>query len=127
MKKAAYGSLGFIFLALGITGIFLPVLPTTPFMLLASFFFLRSSERMHRWITNHKVFGPPIKNYMKYRGMRKSTKVKAVSTLWLSLGLSIYIVKNMYVDALLIFIGIAVSLYLLSLKTITEEYLRSQE
>lgn len=127
MKKAAYGSLGFIFLALGITGIFLPVLPTTPFMLLASFFFLRSSERMHRWITNHKVFGPPIKNYMKYRGMRKSTKVKAVSTLWLSLGLSIYIVKNLYVDALLIFIGIAVSLYLLSLKTITEEYLRSQE
>lgn len=127
MKKAAYGSLGFIFLALGITGIFLPVLPTTPFMLLASFFFLRSSERMHRWITNHKVFGPPIKNYMKHRGMRKSTKVKAVSTLWLSLGLSIYIVKNMYVDALLIFIGIAVSLYLLSLKTITEEYLRSQE
>jgi uncharacterized membrane protein YbaN (DUF454 family) len=127
MKKAAYGSLGFIFLALGITGIFLPVLPTTPFMLLASFFFLRSSERMHRWITNHKVFGPPIKNYMKYRGMRKSTKVKAVSTLWLSLGLSIYIVKNLYVDALLISIGIAVSLYLLSLKTITEEYLRSQE
>jgi uncharacterized membrane protein YbaN (DUF454 family) len=126
MKKAAYGSLGFIFLALGITGIFLPVLPTTPFMLLASFFFLRSSERMHRWITNHKVFGPPIKNYMKYRGMRKSTKVKAVSTLWLSLGLSIYIVKNLYVDALLISIGIAVSLYLLSLKTLTEEYPRSQ-
>jgi uncharacterized membrane protein YbaN (DUF454 family) len=126
MKKAAYGSLGFIFMVLGITGIFLPVLPTTPFMLLASFFFLRSSERMHRWITNHKVFGPPIKNYMEHRGMRKSTKVKAVSTLWLSLGLSIYIVKNLYVDVLLIFIGIAVSLYLLSLKTLTEEYPRSQ-
>jgi len=103
------------------------VLPTTPFMLLASFFFLRSSERMHRWIINHKVFGPSVRNYMEHRGMRKSTKVKAISTLWLSLGISIYIVKNLYVDVLLIFVGICVSFYLLSLKTITEESPRRQD
>jgi len=127
MKKTAYGTLGFLFMALGIIGIFLPVLPTTPFMLLASFFFLRSSERMHRWIINHKVFGPSVRNYMEHRGMRKSTKVKAISTLWLSLGISIYIVKNLYVDVLLIFVGICVSFYLLSLKTITEESPRRQD
>lgn len=121
MKKAMYGSFGFLFLTLGIIGIFFPVLPTTPFMLLASFFFLRSSERMHRWIMNHRVFGPPVKNYMENRSMKKSTKVKAISTLWLSLGLSLYLVKNIYVDILLIVIGISVSLYLLSLKTAIDD------
>jgi len=121
MKKIFMAIFGFIFLALAIIGIFVPVLPTTPFLLLAAFFFLRGSERMHNWLINHRTFGPSINSYMNHRALRKSTKIKAISTLWISLGLSIYLVKNTYVDVMLIIIGLAVGFYLLSLKTMQEE------
>ena len=117
MKKAIHGSLGFLFLALGFIGIFIPVLPTVPFMLLASFFFFRSSERMHSWLLNHKIFGPPIRDFSENRSLKSSTKKRAIITLWLSLFLSIYLVSNHYVDLVLILIGLSVSVYLLSLKT----------
>lgn len=121
MKKAINGSLGFLCLALGFIGVFVPILPTVPFMLLASFFFFRSSEKMHRWLLNHKVFGPPIKDYLENRSLKSSTKKKALVTLWLSLTLSIYLVNNHYIDFMLIFIGFSVSIYLLSLKTADSE------
>ena len=121
VKKLIAGGLGLLFLILGLVGILLPVLPTTPFLLLASFFFMRSSDRMHKWLLNHKLFGPTIRSYMNHRALKKSTKVKALSTLWLSLSISIYIDEIIYIDILLIVVGLCVSWYLLSLKTLAEE------
>ena len=66
---------GSISLAFGVIGIFLPVLPTTPFLLLASFCYVRSSERLHRWLLEHRVFGKYIYNYEVHRAIPKKTKI----------------------------------------------------
>ena len=63
VKKLAWGAAGFICVALGVIGIPLPLLPTTPFLLLAAFCFARSSRHWHDWLLNHKHLGPPIKDW----------------------------------------------------------------
>jgi uncharacterized membrane protein YbaN (DUF454 family) len=65
---------GFLLLALGVIGIVLPVLPTTPFLLAASFCFMKSSDRLHHWIMNHKYFGPRI-NRIREAGLTKKEKI----------------------------------------------------
>ncbi len=80
-KKALYVFSGVFSLALGLLGIILPVLPTTVFILLAAFFFARSSERLHSWIINHKRFGPTILNWQKYGAVSKIARIRAVSTM----------------------------------------------
>jgi len=116
--KYLYIFLGLLFLVLAVIGIFVPVLPTTPFLLLTAFFFLRSSERLYQWLLSHKVFGPYLHNYIRYRAMTIKAKRAAIATLWLSLAISIYLVNKTYVDIILIVIGISVSCYILSIKTL---------
>ena len=65
MKKMTYLILGHICLVLGVVGAFLPVLPTTPFLLLAAFLYSKSSPRLHNWITSHKYLGPPLKDWQE--------------------------------------------------------------
>ena len=59
-KRALYFALAWLFFAIGFIGVFLPVLPTTPFMILALWSFSKSSERFHNWLYSHKLFGPPL-------------------------------------------------------------------
>ena len=63
MKKIILLAFGHLFLVLGIIGAFLPVLPTTPFLLLAAFFYSKSSDKIHNWLMNHKYLGPPLKDW----------------------------------------------------------------
>ncbi len=63
MKKTLYLLFGHLFLIIGIIGVFLPVLPTTPFLLLSAFLYSKSSPKIHNWIINHKVLGPPLKDW----------------------------------------------------------------
>ncbi len=65
MKKVVYLILGHICLALGIVGAFLPVLPTTPFLLLAAFLYSKSSDRLHNWMIHHKYLGPPLNDWQR--------------------------------------------------------------
>ncbi len=111
---------GSISLALGIIGIFVPVLPTTPFLLLSAFCYLHSSEKLYNWLINHRVFGSYIQNYLKHRAVTLKTKKIAVASVLLSISLSVYLVSNVYVGVVLTLIGIAVIWYLLSLNTISE-------
>ena len=67
MKRAIYKPLGILFLALGVAGVVLPVLPTTPFVLLAAWFFARSSEKWYQWLLNSELFGPAIANWEEKR------------------------------------------------------------
>lgn len=68
---------GFLFLAIGIVGIFVPLLPTTPFLLLTAICFERGSERFHRWLVQHRVFGPPIRDWKQHQAIRPKYKVLA--------------------------------------------------
>ena len=72
---------GFITLGLGALGVVLPLLPTTPFILLAAFCFARSSNRLHRWLHQHKVFGPLIENWNKYGAIGKTAKKLAIGSI----------------------------------------------
>jgi uncharacterized membrane protein YbaN (DUF454 family) len=77
--------LGLISLGFAILGVFLPVLPTTPLLLLAAFFFLRGNRRLYDWLMNHPRFGPYISNFLKYKAIPLRVKIIAVTTLWLTL------------------------------------------
>lgn len=108
---------GCVSLATGIVGIFLPVLPTTPFLILASFCFLKSSDKLYNKLINNKYLGSYILNYTKYRALKKSTKIKAITMLWLSMIFSIYVTQNFYIAAGLVLTGAFVTVYILSLNT----------
>ncbi|HHU32774.1 MAG: YbaN family protein [Zhaonellaceae bacterium] len=110
--------LGTISLVFGLIGIFLPVLPTTPFLLLSSFCYLRSSKRLYRWLINHKVFGSYIYNYLTFRAVKRSTKIAALLTLWLSLGVSSFLIKKVQLIVLICLIGTIVSIHLIRLRTL---------
>ena len=69
---------GLLALALGAIGIALPLLPTTPFILLAAFAFAQSSEKLHQWLLDHNVFGPLIENWQQHGAISRRTKVVSV-------------------------------------------------
>ena len=83
--KILYFSLGWFFFFVGAVGVVFPVLPTTPFMLLALWAFSKSSQRFHNWLYHHKFFGPPIQKWCKYRVIPIQAKVIALSFMFLSL------------------------------------------
>ena len=66
LKKTLYLFLGFLFIVLGIVGVFLPLLPTTPFIILSAFFFSQSSEKYHQWLLQNKIFGPILYNWENF-------------------------------------------------------------
>lgn len=115
---------GSLSLILGIVGIFIPVLPTTPFLLLASFCYLRSSERMYNWLMNHKIFGAYIYSYLTYKAIPKKTKVGTIIFLWATLITSIIIVSSLHISIFLIVVGIGVTIHLMMLKTLSQEDIR---
>jgi uncharacterized membrane protein YbaN (DUF454 family) len=113
---------GFLATALGVLGIFLPVLPTVPFLLLALACFARSSERFYNWLLDHARFGPIIRPYINGQGMTRASKVKAIALVWASISLSaFYLVELDWVRWLLILISCGVTLYLLKLPSIEVE------
>ena len=83
--KPVYFSLGWLFFFLGSLGVVLPVLPTTPFMLLALWAFSKSSQRFHAWLYQHRFFGPPLQQWDKYRVIPLAAKVVAISVMIASL------------------------------------------
>ena len=72
---------GLVALALGAIGIALPLLPTTPFILVAAFAFAQSSEKLHRWLLEHDVFGPLIDNWQRHGAISRRTKVVSLITM----------------------------------------------
>ncbi len=83
--KAVYLILGFLFFGLGAVGVVVPGLPTTVFMLLALWAFARSSQRFHQWLYHHRLFGPPLQEWQRYRVIPLRAKVLAVSMMAASL------------------------------------------
>lgn len=112
---------GTIFVGLGILGIFIPVLPTTPFLLLAAACYARSSERFYHWLLSHRWFGNYIKTYREGKGIPLRAKAISISLVWLTILSSVlFIVHPLLARIILIVIAAGVTLYLLSLPTFRE-------
>jgi uncharacterized membrane protein YbaN (DUF454 family) len=117
-------AVGMLAMALGIIGIFVPLLPTTPFLLLAAACFVRSSDRSYRWLINHPWFGSYIHNYREHRAIPLRTKFTAIGVLWGTIGLTaLRIAPPWWLSALLVSVAGAVTIHLLSLRTLTPEML----
>ena len=82
--RVIYFIAGWIFFSLGIIGLLLPVMPTTPFMLLALWAFSRSSERFHNWLYHHKLFGPPLQMWQRHRVIPLAAKIVSVGFMSIS-------------------------------------------
>jgi hypothetical protein len=118
-KKIILITIGMVALILAIIGIIIPLLPTTPFLLLSAACFLKGSDRMYQWLINHKFFGNYIRNFREHKAIPLKTKVLAVSLLWLTILFSIiFIVQSVYLRILLAAIAIAVSVHILHFKTL---------
>ncbi|MFT9497524.1 YbaN family protein [Anaerosolibacter sp.] len=111
--------IGTLSMVLGFIGIFLPVLPTTPFLILASICYIRSSEKLHRWLMNHKLFGECIRNYQEKKGIPCKVKIFAIGSLWLSIGYSaLFIIPVTMIKVLMFGIAAGVTIHILSFKTL---------
>jgi uncharacterized membrane protein YbaN (DUF454 family) len=111
--------LGIISLGLGTLGIFLPLLPTTPFLLLSAFLFARSSEKLHSWLLNHKILGKYIRDFLRDRAIPLRIKIISISMLWATITGSIIFVANgkLWLQILLFSIAAGVTVHILSYKT----------
>jgi len=110
---------GTVCVGLGIVGIFVPVLPTTPFLLLAAACYARSSQRLHSWLLNNKWFGSYIRNYLERKGITLRAKIITLSLLWITIGVSIaFAVETLALKLILVIIAIGVSIHILSLRTL---------
>ena len=119
VKKIMFIFCGSIAIGLGILGILLPLLPTTPFLLLGATCYLRSSNKLYQWLINNKWLGSYIKNYYEGNGITLKTKIVSISLLWLSISYAaIFLIEILIIKILLLIIAIGVTKHLLSLKTL---------
>ncbi len=115
---------GTIFVGLGVLGIFLPVLPTTPFLLLAAFCYGRGSVRFYDWLVKRSLFGGYIQNYQEGRGLPLRQKLLSISLLWLTIGTTLWLaVTAWWLKALLILVAASVTVHLGMIKTKTRDSL----
>lgn len=109
---------GTVCVALGVLGVFLPVLPTTPFLLLAAVCYARGSERCHRWLLTNRLFGRYIRDYREGRGVTLRHKVAALALLWLTIGYAAgWVVRTWWGKLLLLGVAVAVTVHLVRMKT----------
>lgn len=111
--KNTLNVIGLVAVVLAILGIFLPLLPTTPFLLLASACFARGSERLHGWLLANRLFGTTIRDFEQGKGIPRKAKITALVLLWVSLVYSVFQSSSIVLMSLLIAIGIGVTSYLL--------------
>lgn len=103
-----YLAIGFFFVGIGFIGVFVPGIPTTVNVLVAAWAFSKSSDRFENWLLDHKIFGPLIKDWRKYRGISRSAKIKAISFIIITFLSTSYFFFPLMGD--IIFNGFAVAL-----------------
>ncbi|MGB4595276.1 MAG: YbaN family protein [Anaerolineaceae bacterium] len=126
-KQYLFIGLGSLSVALAAIGLFLPVLPTTPFLLLAAFFFTNSSDGLYQWLVRHPYFGKYLVSYLKFKAVDPRVKTQALIILWVGLIASGLLMQNNWLRAGLLVIGIGVTLHISSLKPLTPEQLQELE
>ncbi len=105
-------SVGWLSIFLAVIGIVLPLLPTTPFVLLAAGCFAKSSPRFHQWLITHKFFGPLIESYQDNKGIPRDVKIKVIIFIWISLSISIFLLNIVWLRIAIFILGIALTIFL---------------
>ena len=114
--------LGLISLFLGILGIFIPLLPTTPFLLLSATLFMKSSKRLYNWLMTHQYLGKYLQNYIHHKTISTNTKISTISLLWITIAASIFfVVEKLIFKILLLAIAVGVTIHILSFKSRKEK------
>ena len=117
IKKRLLIVAGTVSTAIGIIGIIVPILPTTPFLLLAAACYLHSSERLYRWLLGNRWLGTYIRDYIEGRGMPVKTKLFTLVLLWAAIGLSVAIgTQNTVLRIILALVAIGVTLHIVFIK-----------
>ena len=104
--------------AIGIIGIFVPILPTTPFLLLAAACYLRSSQRFYNWLLNNRFIGAYVRNYIQGRGMPLKIKIITILLLWITITCSIiFAVQALIIRIILFIIAIGVTVHIIFIRS----------
>jgi len=120
MRRGLLIVAGIVAVGLGIVGVFVPVMPTTPFLLLAAACFVRSSNRLHHWLLGNRVFGDYIRRYREGSGIPLASKVVTLALLWGTLAASALLAvpsRLWWVRLLLLAVGIGVTIHIARIKT----------
>lgn len=111
--------LGLISLGLGILGAFLPVLPTTPLLLLAAALFLRSNDRLYGWLMNHPRLGTYISNFVEHKAIPMRVKIVSIAALWITLSCcAVFVAEHWALRLLFLAIAVGVTIHILSYRTL---------
>lgn len=104
---------GTILIVISIFGIFIPVLPTTPFLLLSAALFAKSSQRFYDWLVNNRILGRYIKNYREGKGIPLKAKIVAITLLWITIGYTtIFAIDILWLRIILSIIAIGVTIHI---------------
>ena len=128
IRKVVLIFAGTVFVGLGVLGIFLPLMPTTVFLLLAAFCYSRSSERFHNLLLDNRLTGAYVKNYKSGRGISVRQKTSTLVFLWVSIGISIWLLSaGFWVTLLLLAVALGVTTHILWIKTYRPETVSAPE
>jgi len=118
LRRALYVIAGHVFVVIGILGIILPLLPGTPFLLIASACYLRGSIRLHTWLHNHRFLGPYLRAFQEGRGLPRRVKIIALATMWIGITISVSLFFHPWLAVALYACAIGVTIYLLRMPTL---------
>ena len=112
IKKRVFIALGSLFVGLGFAGVFLPLVPTTPFLIVAVFFYMHSSKRAMIWLLRNRYLSPYVYGYLSKKGMPIKVKHRTIAILWGTMLISILLINSVNVQILLIFIAALITLHI---------------
>lgn len=127
LKKYLLITLGTLSLVFGVIGMILPLVPTTPFLLLSAYFYLKGSNKLYLWLIHHKILGLYIYSYIHDKSLSLSAKISAIILLWLTLILSMVLMNQIYLYIILSIIGVGVTIHLLTLKTLSRKQIKDMK
>ncbi len=117
LKRRLLISAGTFFTGVGILGIVVPILPTTPFLLLAAACFVRSSQRFYNWLLNNRLLGIYISSYVQGKGMPRRVKVFTIVLLWTTIGLSMWLAtQDVVIRVILVLVAVGVTIHIILIK-----------
>ena len=112
---------GLILVFIGLVGVIVPVLPTTPFMILAAYCFIRSNKKLYTWVTTNRIFGKKVSQFFEKRGITLRAKIVSISTMWFMCVISFYFTyPKIWAVILIPVLAVAGTIIIISIKQINE-------